>query len=102
MARNKNGMPTIVDVAEMPPRTYGRAAANLAPLVPALRDGAPHAIEEVRTEEDRRQWRRRLRRAAQREGVKVETRYSAGEARLYFQSKGREAVEPRKGRPAPG
>ena len=94
MARPKNTLPEIVDVAEMPARRYGRAGADLAPLFVALADGKAHAIEGVRSEEDKRQWRRKLRRAAHRRGLGVETRYVAAESRLYFQGNDQPPAKP--------
>jgi MoaA/NifB/PqqE/SkfB family radical SAM enzyme len=76
--------PKVIDVEAIPKRS-GRIVTEIAPLVPAIRDGKPHAIEDLRSEEDRVLWRRRLRRVAKREGMKVETRYRPEEARLYFQ-----------------
>jgi hypothetical protein len=87
MAKSKENLPTIVDVPEMPQRRRGRAGADIAPLVVALRDRNPHAIEDVRTDEQRRRWRRRLRRAAKQEGLAVETGYVDKEGRLYFRGK---------------
>ena len=90
MAQNASGTPRIVDVNEMPERASGRSSAALEPLRVALRDGKPHAIEEVRTDEERRRWRRKLRRAAQREGLAVETRFVGQESRLYFRGRPRD------------
>jgi hypothetical protein len=87
MAKSKETRPTIVDVPEMPQRRRGRVGADIAPLVTALRDRKAHAIEDVRTDEQRRKWRRRLRRAARQERLAVETGYVAKEARLYFRGK---------------
>jgi methionine aminopeptidase len=84
MARSKSDLPTIVDVPEMPRRRRGRTGADIAPLVDALRDRRAHAIEDVSNEEQRRKWRRRLRRAAKQEGLRVETGYVGHERRLYF------------------
>ena len=83
-------IPEIVDVEEMPPARRGRRGWDDAPLRDKLRDGKPHAIENVSTEEDRKRWRRRVRLAARRIGVSVTTCYVLEEQRLYFRGTGSE------------
>jgi hypothetical protein len=77
--------PEIVDVDAMPPPRRGPRGWDDSEMLNKLRDGLPHAIENVSTEEDRKRWRRRVRLAARRVGVSVTTRYVPNEARLYFQ-----------------
>jgi hypothetical protein len=79
-------IPPIVDVEAMPERRHGRATVELESLISAIRDRKPHALEDIRTENDKRRWRRKLRRAADRSGVRVQTRYVESELRLYFQA----------------
>jgi hypothetical protein len=85
MATKQVRPPRIADVDEMPERRRGRPQADLGPLKQALEDSKPHALEDVKTDQQRKFWRRRLRRAAQDLGIKVETRFVNGESRLYFQ-----------------
>jgi hypothetical protein len=86
MARSKE-TPVIADVEAMPERRHGRAAVELEPLIAALQDRQPHALEDIRTDLEKRRWRRKLRRAGDRAGVRVQTRYVESESRLYFQGR---------------
>jgi hypothetical protein len=84
MGHRERSLPDIVDVPEMPVRRAGRPRRDLTPLVDAISDQQPHALEAVPAE-DARRWRRKLRLAAQRVQMRVQTHYVREEARLYFQ-----------------
>ena len=92
MDRARAGGYRVVQVDEMPARTRGQSS-DLAPFAAAIADRKPHAIEDVRTEEDKRRSRRLLRRAGEREGLVVETRYIRREARLYFRGRAPERAK---------
>jgi hypothetical protein len=90
VATERSEVPQIVDVEALPARRHGKHGWDLTPLIEKVRDREPHALENVRTEEDRKRWRRQLRASARRLEMSVITRYAPEEARLYFQGVARE------------
>lgn len=87
MAAKAKKEPTVVAVDRMPPRHLGRPTIDVGPLREAVEDGRPHAVTEITSEQQRRLWRRRLRKAAHEAGMRVETVFVEDEGRLYFQGR---------------
>jgi hypothetical protein len=87
MAAKANKEPSVVDVDRMPARHLGRPGIDVGPLRDAVVDRKPHAVTGIHTEEHRRFWRRRLRKAAHEADMRVQTVYVESEGRLYFQGK---------------
>jgi hypothetical protein len=95
MAAKAKREPSVVDVDRMPARHLGRPGADVGPLREAIQDRKPHAVTDISTEEQRRFWRRRLRKAAHEAGMRVQTVYVEAEGRLYFQGKDSGAADKR-------
>jgi hypothetical protein len=87
MTASPTKQPTVIAVDRMPARRVGRPSVDVAPLREAIRDGKPHAVTEVASQQQRRLWRRRLRKAAHEASMRVETVFIESEGRLYFQGR---------------
>jgi hypothetical protein len=83
----KRKEPMVVAVDRMPARRLGRPSIDIGPLKETIRTGSPQAITNIGSEQERKMWRRRLRRAAQQVGMRVETVFVEAEGRLYFQGR---------------
>jgi hypothetical protein len=79
--------PSVIAVDRMPARRLGRPSIDVGPLREAIQDGKPHAVTDVASEQQRRLWRRRLRKAAHEANMRVETVFIESEGRLYFQGR---------------
>jgi hypothetical protein len=79
--------PTVVAVEKMPPRHLGRPSVDVGALQEAIEDRKPHAVTHLTSEQQRKLWRRRLRKAAQHADMRVQTVYVESEGRLYFQGR---------------
>ncbi len=77
----------MIPVDRMPARRLGRPSIDVGPLREAIEDGKPHAVTEITSEQQRRLWRRRLRKAAHQAGMRVETVFVEDEGRLYFEGR---------------
>jgi hypothetical protein len=77
----------LVPVDSMPARRLGRPGVDVSPLKDKIREGTPQAVTNIASEQERKMWRRRLRRAAQEVGMRVETVFVESEERLYFQGR---------------
>ena len=83
----KRKEPSVVAVDQMPARRLGRPSVDVGPLREAIEDGKPHAVTDIMSDQQRRLWRRRLRKAALEVGMRVETVFVESEGRLYFQGR---------------
>lgn len=81
---SQDTLPEVDDLEEMPRPKRGRQGIDTTPFEKLIGDFKPHALKNIKDKNSKERWARKLRLAADRMGLEVETTYVPTENTLAF------------------